>query len=187
MWWFYTCKQAVWGVVIVMKPQENDQKRDKNNNVMKLTVTSLSAMVAETSTFPLDITKTRLQLHGESLSHSAARRTSAFQIAAKIVRNEGLVGLYKGLSPAIMRHLFYTPTRIVGYEHFRNAFVSSYDQELSFLNKALIGGSSGAVAQVFFYSSSISKLYSHITAAICVNPWAYICFRWFIKHWFTYT
>lgn len=132
-----------------MKPQENDQKPNLNNNIRKIAVTSLSAMAAETSTFPLDITKTRLQLHGESLSHSAAGRASGFQIAGKIVRNEGLGGLYKGLSPAIIRHLFYTPTRIVGYEHLRNVFVTSHDQQLSFLDKAVIGGCSGAVAQKY--------------------------------------
>lgn len=140
-----------------MKLQENDQKRNSNNNIRKITVTSLSAMAAETTTFPLDITKTRLQLHGESLSHAAARRASAFQIAGKIVRNEGLNGLYKGLSPAIIRHLFYTPTRIVGYEHLRNVFVTSYDQELSFLDKAVIGGCSGAIAQVFFIYHQLSE------------------------------
>ncbi|KAK1362060.1 mitochondrial uncoupling protein 3 [Heracleum sosnowskyi] len=141
-----------------MKAQENDQKRNPNNNFRKITVTSLSAMAAETTTFPLDITKTRLQLHGESLSHSAARRASAFQIAGKIVRNEGLGGLYKGLSPAIIRHLFYTPTRIVGYEHLRNVFVTSYDQELSFLDKAVIGGCSGALAQVFASPADLVKV-----------------------------
>ncbi|MCI74470.1 mitochondrial-like uncoupling protein 3-like, partial [Trifolium medium] len=35
-------------------------------------------MVAESTTFPIDLIKTRLQLHGESLSSS--RPTSAFRI-----------------------------------------------------------------------------------------------------------
>lgn len=130
-----------------MKGGDNEQRAPTGKK--KIALTSLSAMVAESATFPLDITKTRLQLHGESLSLSSAPPTSAFRVAAKIVCNEGPLGLYKGLSPAIIRHLFYTPTRIVGYEHFRNTFAPTTDHSLSLSTKALMGGVSGAVAQVF--------------------------------------
>ncbi|KAF8399509.1 hypothetical protein HHK36_015376 [Tetracentron sinense] len=114
----------------------------------KIALTSISAMVAETTTFPIDITKTRLQLHGESLS--STRPTNAFRVASEIVQREGVFGLYKGLSPAILRHLFYTPIRIVGYEHLRNA-VPCDSLSLSLPVKAFIGGISGVIAQVFKY------------------------------------
>ena len=125
-----------------MKGREDEHKAPK-----KIALTSLSAMVAETTTFPIDITKTRLQLHGESLS--SARPTSAIRVAAEIVRREGPLGLYKGLSPAIIRHLFYTPIRIVGYEHLRNTFPVPLPTD-SLSSKALIGGISGVIAQVFY-------------------------------------
>ncbi|GFS40396.1 hypothetical protein Acr_00g0068290 [Actinidia rufa] len=85
-------------------------------------------MAAKTTTFLIDMTKTRLQLHSESLS--SARPASAFGIASDILRLEGPLGLYKGLTPAITRHLFYIPIRIVGYEHWLNAFVPN-DRSLS--------------------------------------------------------
>ncbi|KAL6983460.1 Mitochondrial uncoupling protein 3 [Sarracenia purpurea var. burkii] len=94
------------------------RREDEERARTKVFLTSISAMVAETATFPIDITKTRLQLHGESLS--SAGPASAFRVAAEIVRSEGPLGLYKGLTPAIIRHLFYTPIRIVGYEQLRN-------------------------------------------------------------------
>jgi solute carrier family 25 uncoupling protein 27 len=109
----------------------------------KILLTSLAAMVPETTTFPIDLTKTRLQLHGES----SVGRTNAFRVASEIVREQGPVGFYKGLSPAILRHLFYTPIRIVGYEHLRNV-VCADAGSLSLSSKALIGGFSGFVAQV---------------------------------------
>ncbi|XP_059655825.1 mitochondrial uncoupling protein 3 [Cornus florida] len=117
----------------------------------KIALTSLSAMVAETTTFPIDITKTRLQLHREPLS------SSAFRVAAEIVRGEGLLGLYKGLSPAIVRHLFYTPIRIVGYEHLRNALAPT-GTSLSLSSKALIGGISGVIAQVVVSPADLVKV-----------------------------
>ncbi|KAB1208118.1 Mitochondrial uncoupling protein 3 [Morella rubra] len=103
-------------------------------------------MVAETRTFPTDLTKTRLQLHGESLS-SSTRPTNAFRVASEIVREQGSLGLYKGLSPALLRHLFYTPIRIVGYEHLRNA-VSADGGSISLPGKAFARGIAGVIALI---------------------------------------
>ncbi|PSS28756.1 Mitochondrial uncoupling protein [Actinidia chinensis var. chinensis] len=133
-----------------MKGREGEERAHT-----KVLLTSLSAMAAETTTFPIDMTKTRLQLHGESLS--SARPTSAFGVATDILRREGPLGLYKGLTPAIIRHLFYTPIRIVGYEHLRNTFVPN-DRSLSLSSKALIGGISGVIAQVIASPADLVKV-----------------------------
>ena len=112
--------------------------------------------MAESTTFPIDLSKTRLQLHGESISSS--QPTTAFRVALQIVREQGPLGLYKGLSPAIIRHLFYTPIRIVGYEYLRT-MVSAGDDSLSLTSKAFVGGISGIIAQhifplVYYYNMS---------------------------------
>ncbi|KAM7484386.1 hypothetical protein LguiA_000395 [Lonicera macranthoides] len=132
--------------------------KDERKAPKKIALTSLSAMVAETTTFPIDITKTRLQLHGESLS--PGRPTSAVRVAAEIVWRETPLGLYKGLSPAIIRHIFYTPIRIVCYEHLRNSFVVpvTTDQSLSLSSKALVGGISGVIAQVVASPADLVKV-----------------------------
>ncbi|GAB4840043.1 Mitochondrial uncoupling protein 3 [Ancistrocladus abbreviatus] len=122
----------------------------------KILLTSLSAMVAETSTFPIDITKTRLQLHSQQ-SSSSSRPATAFRVAADIVRRESVLGLYQGLSPAIIRHLFYTPIRIVGYEHLRNA-VAEEGTSLSLSTKALVGGLSGIIAQLVASPADLVKV-----------------------------
>ncbi|KAH6824859.1 Mitochondrial substrate carrier family protein [Perilla frutescens var. hirtella] len=127
-----------------------------DRGVKKVAVTSVSAMVAETTTFPIDLLKTRLQLHGESVQ--SVRPASAFRIALQIARNDGVLGMYRGLSPAIFRHMFYTPTRIVGYEHLRSNFVRSHDHSLPFYTKAVIGGISGAIAQVIASPADLIKV-----------------------------
>lgn len=132
------------------------QRQPRYKAVNKIALASLSAMVAETTTFPIDITKTRLQLH--SISLSTTRPISAFQVAADIVRNEGVTGLYKGLSPALIRHLFYTPIRTVGYEQLRHAFTTDDNNSLSLPSKALIGGVSGVIAQVVASPADLVKV-----------------------------
>ncbi|XP_022733993.1 mitochondrial uncoupling protein 3 [Durio zibethinus] len=135
-----------------------DDAQTRNRIRIKILLTSLSAMVAEASTFPIDLTKTRLQLHGESqsLSSSSRRPTNALRVASEIVREQGVLSLYKGLSPAILRHLFYTPIRIVGYENLRNS-VSS-DRSLSLSSKAFVGGISGVIAQFVASPADLVKV-----------------------------
>ncbi|CAN1187789.1 Mitochondrial uncoupling protein 3 [Linum perenne] len=122
----------------------------------KILLTSISAMAAETATFPIDLTKTRMQLHGESLS--AASSTNAFRVASEICRRQGIIGLYQGLSPAIIRHLFYTPIRIVGYENLRNFVDGGGGGSISLFGKAVIGGASGAFAQIVASPADLVKV-----------------------------
>ncbi|CAL1370667.1 unnamed protein product [Linum trigynum] len=124
----------------------------------KILLTSLAAMVAEAGTFPIDLTKTRLQLHGQSLS--APSSTNAFRIASDILRRQGIPGLYQGLFPAIIRHSFYTPIRILSYENLRNLMVGDENgvSTMSLPIKALIGGASGAFAQIVASPADLVKV-----------------------------
>lgn len=70
------------GVSPEMTMKTREEERRNTNGSKKIVLTSLSAMVAETSTFPIDLIKTRLQLHGESQSSSLSRRTNGFKVAS---------------------------------------------------------------------------------------------------------
>lgn len=118
----------------------------------RILLASLSAMVAESVTFPIDLTKTRMQLHGYASGSASAHRVGAIGFVSEIMRQEGMSGLYKGLSPAIIRHLFYTPIRIIGYENLKGILVRSESnnkdgESLPLATKALLGGISGVLAQ----------------------------------------
>ncbi|KAG8064729.1 hypothetical protein GUJ93_ZPchr0004g38678 [Zizania palustris] len=110
----------------------------RHNTLAKVLLSSFSAVAAEVATFPIDAVKTRLQLHRSPGGGGVLR------VASELVCDGGI---YRGLSPAILRHLCYTPLRIVGYEHLRSTFTSG-GRETSLLEKALAGGFSGIVAQV---------------------------------------
>lgn len=64
-------------------------------------------------TFPLDLTKTRLQVQGEAAVHrngaAAAGQAVAYRgmlrTAAGIVREEGVRKLWQGATPAVYRHI----------------------------------------------------------------------------------
>ena len=63
-------------------------------------------------TFPLDLTKTRLQVQGEAAVHhngaaggQAVPYRGMLRTAAGIVREEGLGKLWQGATPAVYRHI----------------------------------------------------------------------------------
>lgn len=70
-------------------------------------------------------------------------------MAISIGKEEGIAGLYRGLSPALLRHVFYTSIRIVAYENLRTALShGEHPENLSVAKKAFIGGTSGIIGQV---------------------------------------
>lgn len=73
-----------------------------------------SVCVAETVTIPIDTVKVRMQLQGEL---GAVRQySSAFDAFGKIARTEGVLGLWKGLAPAVLRQSLYGTFRYGSYE-----------------------------------------------------------------------
>ncbi|KAK3144643.1 hypothetical protein QOZ80_4AG0315850 [Eleusine coracana subsp. coracana] len=113
----------------------------------KVSLSSISAAAAEASTFPIDAVKTRLQLH-------CSPGAGVVRVAGELVRDGGM---YRGLSPAFLRHVVYTPLRIVGYEHLRSSLTSG-GRESSLLEKALAGGISGIAAQVVASPADLIKV-----------------------------
>ncbi|KAK6157646.1 hypothetical protein DH2020_011894 [Rehmannia glutinosa] len=58
--------------------------------------------IAATFVCPLDVIKTRLQVHGLPEMQSSGRRGSVILVSLQtIVQNEGLKGLYRGLTPTL--------------------------------------------------------------------------------------
>ena len=94
---------------------ENDSK------AAKYAMSVGAASIAETVTYPLDLTKTRLQLQGEVAAGEAVLKyRGMFQTALGIMKEEGLFMLWRGMLPALYRHAIYTGTRMSVYEEVRN-------------------------------------------------------------------
>ena len=59
---------------------------------------------------PIDMVKVRIQLMGEGTGVGVARNPLA--VAGHIIRQDGFLSLYRGLSAALMRQLTYGMTRL---------------------------------------------------------------------------
>lgn len=146
----------------VAEQKQKQTQRQVDSMPLRLVLTCASAIVAETFTFPIDTTKTRLQLRVES--------SGSLQTALGIARQEGITALYKGLPPALIRHTFYTTIRIFSYEQLRNIAASGHQENpLPLISKALIGGLSGIIGQVVASPADLIKVRMQADGRM-VNP-----------------
>ncbi|XP_054035897.1 mitochondrial uncoupling protein 4 isoform X2 [Dryobates pubescens] len=132
----------------------------------KFALSACAAAVAELVTFPLDLTKTRLQVQGEAAIHRngvAAGQTVPYRgmlcTAAGIVQEEGLQKLWQGATPAVYRHIVYSGVRMVVYEHLRDSVLGRAEDDSFPLWKAVVGGmSAGAIGQFFASPTDLVKV-----------------------------
>ena len=110
-----------------------------NQSYKKLLLIQSSACIAETSTYPIDYIKTKMQINNQKLS--------VFDIGRDIIQKERKLQVYDGLKPSLLRHCIYTTLRISIYENLRESLKSDKNS-LSMSQKYLIGGTSGGLAQL---------------------------------------
>eukprot|EP00050_Salpingoeca_kvevrii_P009122 m.307334 g.307334 ORF g.307334 m.307334 type:complete len:295 (-) comp19872_c0_seq1:105-989(-) len=108
----------------------------------------LSCMAAALVTNPVDVLKTRLQIHGE-LGGSSQGRLGVIQGVVLITRNEGALAFYKGIGPAMVREAIYSTIRMGGYDSLKLRYLRPGDRDLPLAQKIPIAAFTGAVGSVF--------------------------------------
>ncbi|KAG8445758.1 hypothetical protein GDO86_010519 [Hymenochirus boettgeri] len=149
-----------------MPPDEGHQTLlDTWPRASKFVLSAFAATVAELVTFPLDLTKTRLQIQGEAAlkqrgdGGAAVPYRGMMRTAAGIVKEEGLFKLWQGATPAIYRHIVYSGVRMVAYEHLRDSTLGKRDDDSFPFWKSVVGGmTAGAIGQFFASPTDLVKV-----------------------------
>uniref|UniRef100_A0A646QD83 Mitochondrial 2-oxoglutarate/malate carrier protein n=1 Tax=Hemiscolopendra marginata TaxID=943146 RepID=A0A646QD83_9MYRI len=102
----------------------------------------LAGMGATCFVQPLDLIKNRMQLSGEG--GKAKEHKTSFHVIASVLRNEGITGIYTGLSAGLLRQASYTTTRLGIYTWLFEKFSGPEGKPPNFLMKASIGMGAGA-------------------------------------------
>ncbi|XP_062858085.1 mitochondrial uncoupling protein 4 isoform X2 [Trichomycterus rosablanca] len=134
--------------------------------VSKFCVSACAATIAELVTFPLDLTKTRLQIQGETAQQKLGKSGSGktvyrgmLRTAVGIVQEEGPLKLWQGATPAIFRHIVYSGGRMLAYEQFRDSPLGRSKDGSFPVWKAAVGGVvSGALGQFLASPTDLVKV-----------------------------
>ena len=116
----------------------------------RFAASSVAAAVAEASTLPTDVAKTRLQVDNAGIYRGFAhclRKTAA---------DDGVGALWKGLAPALVRQVCYSSLSMVLFEPIRDAIVTK-GQEPNFGQRLIAGGTAGALSISVFNPTEVLK------------------------------
>uniref|UniRef100_A0A665TQ50 Mitochondrial 2-oxoglutarate/malate carrier protein n=1 Tax=Echeneis naucrates TaxID=173247 RepID=A0A665TQ50_ECHNA len=91
---------------------------------------------------PLDLVKNRMQLSGQGTK--AREYKTSFHALFSILKNEGVSGIYTGLSAGLLRQATYTTTRLGIYTILFEKMTGADGRPPNFFLKALIGMTAGA-------------------------------------------
>ncbi|XP_075055832.1 kidney mitochondrial carrier protein 1 isoform X1 [Mixophyes fleayi] len=118
----------------------------------------LASITAECGTFPIDLTKTRLQVQGQAndAKYKEIRYRGMLHALARICREEGLTALYSGIAPAMLRQASYGTIKIGTYHSLKRLFVDRPEDETLVLN-VFCGVLSGVVSSCIANPTDVLK------------------------------
>jgi len=124
-------------------------------NSVKFLFGGSAGMAATLFVQPLDLVKNRMQMSGEG--GAAKAHKSTFQAITNIVRQEGIVGMYNGLSAGLFRQATYTTSRMGIYTSLFD-WVKGDGKPPGFFAKAGIGMTAGGIAAFVGTPAEISLI-----------------------------
>ncbi|CAG9859439.1 unnamed protein product [Phyllotreta striolata] len=121
---------------------------------------AVAACNAELYTFPFDLVKTRLQIQGAQADKSGAGpRGGMLSTGLQVVKNEGFLALWNGISGMWLRHSIYSGMRIVVYTKSKEYLQSrSPGRPLPVWQLMLCGVACGFISQFVASPSDLIKV-----------------------------
>ncbi|KAF6097065.1 solute carrier family 25 member 19 [Phyllostomus discolor] len=98
----------------------------KSENLKNLLCGSGAGVISKTLTYPLDLFKKRLQVGGFEQARAAFGQVRSYRglldCARQVLREEGVPGFFKGLSPSLLKAALSTGCVFFWYEFFCDLF-----------------------------------------------------------------
>ncbi|KAH9526353.1 hypothetical protein DERF_000451 [Dermatophagoides farinae] len=127
-------------------------------NVVKFIFGGTAGMAATCFVQPLDLVKNRMQLSG--VGGKAKEHKTSIHVLRAVVKNEGITGLYAGLSAGLLRQASYTTVRMGVYTSLFDWYSREYAQGKppGFFIKAGLGMTAGAIGAFFGTPAEVSLI-----------------------------
>ncbi|XP_038631226.1 brain mitochondrial carrier protein 1 [Scyliorhinus canicula] len=128
----------------------------------------LASVTAEFGTFPIDLTKTRLQVQGQFIDSrfKEIKYRGMSHALHKICKEEGLRALYSGISPALLRQASYGTIKIGTYQSLKRLFVSCPQEETLLVN-VLCGILAGVISSSIANPTDVLKIRMQAQSGLC--------------------
>lgn len=133
---------------------------------LRLALAGVSNCCAATITNPLDVLKVRMQVDAHRVGGIVDRGDAAGlrRTLASMLRDEGVLSLYRGLAPSLLREASYSSLRLGLYEPVRDGYVGALasagvaNSEGGLAVKLLAGGTSGIIGSAVANPADLLKV-----------------------------
>uniref|UniRef100_A0A7S0I1S3 ADP,ATP carrier protein n=1 Tax=Hanusia phi TaxID=3032 RepID=A0A7S0I1S3_9CRYP len=114
---------------------------------------SLAGMTSVAATYPLDLIRTRMagRLMTEGAIKTGVAGNTWWQTAVGVVEKEGLLGLYRGVSPTLIGAFPYEGIKFYSYAKFKEILPKDEDGKQNVGWKLVAGASAATVAHIVTY------------------------------------
>ncbi|OXU30292.1 hypothetical protein TSAR_016709 [Trichomalopsis sarcophagae] len=120
----------------------------------------LASIVAELGTFPLDTTKTRLQIQGQKndIRHSTLKYSGMIDALIQISKQEGVKALYSGISSAILRQATYGTIKFGTYYSLKQSATDRWGTDDLVLINIVCAAVAGAISSAIANPTDVVKV-----------------------------
>eukprot|EP00250_Pteridium_aquilinum_P019213 c24345_g1_i2 orf=163-1767(-) len=119
---------------------------------------AVAGATAKTVTAPLDRIKLLMQVHGVKATQEIRKKSIGFlEAAAKIGKEEGMQGFWKGNLPQVIRVIPYSAVQLLSYELYKKLFKGN-DKELSVASRLAAGACAGMTSTLVTYPLDVLRL-----------------------------
>ncbi|KAK2112813.1 hypothetical protein P7K49_012560 [Saguinus oedipus] len=180
----HSWKNCVGGDVPIY--QRRDSVRMSALNWKPFVYGGLASITAECGTFPIDLTKTRLQIQGQTndANFKEIRYRGMLHALVRIGREEGLKALYSGIAPAMLRQASYGTIKIGTYQSLKRLFVERPEDETLPIN-VICGILSGVISSTIANPTDVLKCKRRHVAVTWLSRGCHVagwpgtfCFSW---------
>lgn len=122
----------------------------------------IASVVAECSTFPIDTSKTRLQIQGQALDNSELKSRIRYRgmlhAISSIAKEEGAAALYFGIKPALLRQATYGTIKFGLYYRLKRLIVGKDTRQESLSINVFCGVVAGASSAAITAPTDVLKV-----------------------------
>ncbi|XP_033328046.1 uncoupling protein Bmcp mitochondrial [Megalopta genalis] len=143
----------------------------------------LASIIAELGTFPLDTTKTRLQIQGQKFDKRYAhlKYSGMTDALVQISKEEGFKALYSGISSAILRQATYGTIKFGTYYSLKQTAMEKWETDDLVVISIVCGAVAGAISSAIANPTDVVKVRMQVTG-FDSNLSLYGCFRDVYRH-----
>merc|ERR1719474_846333 len=153
-------------ITAVAKPEDRNFGMAVLESLYRFTLGSVAGACGATAVYPIDLVKTRMQNQRTGSYIGELMYRNSFDCFKKVIRHEGVTGLYRGLVPQLMGVAPEKAIKLTVNDLVRDQIRDSKTGQIHIVGEVLAGGCAGASQVMFTNPLEVVKIRLQVAGEI---------------------